>query len=196
MVRLLLAAALAIGLSTLPLATVSACSCAMPGTPEETVRASDLAFVGTVTESRQGPPDVMGPGQRIAYSFEIERASAAAPPVVEVLSLDDPGGAACGMAFGIGERWFVAAYEEPDGSLGTGLCSGNLMVEGMADGDLARIMGALSFAPGDDAEPAPVDGSESTALSISPALIAGAFGAILVVLTVLAFRSGEPPRPR
>jgi hypothetical protein len=33
MTRLLLAAALALGVSTVPIATVGACSCAMPGTP-------------------------------------------------------------------------------------------------------------------------------------------------------------------
>lgn len=198
LVRGLVAAALAVAIIAAPVATVHACSC---GTlePAAAIEFADLAFVGTVAASAQvGRDPVMG-GPLVRYAFEVERASRATGPIVEVAAHDD-GGGSCGFTFGVGERWFVVATRE-DGSLRSNLCSGNLLIEGMSDAeatDLVELLpmepvpptlGPTAAPPGSPAPPA----DANVAMPISAALLIGlAAAAALALVMVLALRRGRP----
>lgn len=187
MLRLLFATVAAVGLSSVPISVVLACSCMMPGTPAETVAGSDLAFVGTVVDIAPGPADPGGFGQMVSYAFRVERASADVDgDVVEVRALGGDGGASCGFEFGAGERWFVAA-QRTEAGLETGLCSGNLLIEGLSDADSERVVDALPNRPARPASSTPDAG-----ISI-PLAVLGAGGALLVIgaFAFMAFRRGE-----
>ena len=180
MTRLLLAAGLALGLSTVPIATVQACSCAMPGSPAETAAAADLAFIGTVVDTAPAPAEAEGVGGMVRYAFEVERASAATDAVVEVRAIGGDGGASCGIEFGLGERWFVAADGDA-GTLQTNLCSGNLVADGMAEAELERLADALPVVPAPE-DASPVEGEETDPSLLLPAAIAAlAIAGTLVV---------------
>lgn len=133
--KLLLAAALAIGLASVPLRQVVACSCAQFGV-EEAARGADAVFAGTVVGEQpvgagKGPMGAMAatvpvPGAvgQIAYTFAVDGVAKGDLPL-EVVVLAGGDGASCGMSFGMGERWLV--FASWDGSVyTTGLCSGNL----------------------------------------------------------------------
>lgn len=194
MTRLLLGGALAFGLSLVPIATVQACSCAMPGSPAETVAASDLAFVGTVVDVAPAPAGANGGGQLVRYAWEVERASAPTAAIVEVRALGGDGGAACGMTFGLGERWFVAAYRDGE-ALQTGLCSGNLSIEGMGAADLDAVTAALPVEPAPDPDSSPVEEAEADRLPLLPAAIGAAAALAIAAVLVVEFRD-RPGRPR
>ena len=140
--RLLVAGGLALGLFAVPSATVLACSCAMPSAPAEVAETAELAFVGTVVDAGASAAGEFGP--TIPYAFEVERASVEAPAVLVVSAGESD--ASCGMTFAIGERWFISA-QTFDGTLSTGLCSGNVLAESMAEGELEAVMAALPVVP-------------------------------------------------
>lgn len=183
MTRWLIGAALALGVSMVPIQAVQACSCAMPGGVADTIARADVAFLGTVVDAAPGPAAPDGFGQTIRYAFDVERASVSTEAVIEVQALDDPGGAACGFAFGIGERWFVAAHREGQ-ALQTNLCSGNLAADGMPPDELAAASELLAAQPesvpdpADDGTPAPV-----LLLTVGAAAVIG-----LATIMIVAFR--------
>jgi hypothetical protein len=185
MIRCLIGAALTFGISLVPIQTVRACSCAMPGGVADTIAQADLAFLGTVVDvapAPQAPGDI---GRTIRYAFEVERASVTTEAVVEVRSLDDPGGAACGFAFGIGERWFVAAHRDGQ-ALQTNLCSGNIAVDGMPPDELAAASELLAAEPEAAADTEPAAGgapSPVLLLTIGAGALAG-----LATIMIIAFR--------
>ena len=152
-----MAFALSLVTIAMPLAFAAACSCAMLSGPDEAIAAAELSFVGTPIEAAPagGDDGAMGVGT-IRYAFEVERATHAVDSVVEVRALDDPGGAACGFAFGVGERWLVMAHRQ-DGAMHTNLCSGNLLLTQMDEGELDAIESSLPYVP----EPAAESTSES-----------------------------------
>jgi hypothetical protein len=168
----------------MPLAFVAACSCAGFGGPEESIAAAELAFVGTAIESAPGGGDpAMGMGT-VRYAFEVERASAPTDAVLEVQALDDPGGAACGFSFATGERWLVMAHRQ-DGALHTNLCSGNLLLTQLDEGDLERVMGALPVTPDPPAEAESASGQPAALL---PVIIGGLAAVALLGVMLIAFR--------
>ncbi len=181
--KLLAAAALVFGLLSMPIAQVSACSCALFG-PEEAARGADAVFAGTVVGDRSAGVDVGRPfaatvpfpeqfGQRI-YTFAVDGvAKGDVASVVDVLAGGD--GAMCGMSFGMDERWLV--FTTFDGAVhSTGLCSGNMPLEEGADAPLP-----LTAPTAAEGEPVPAE------LPL-PAL--ALLGVVVLVLTVswLAFR--------
>ena len=204
--RGLIAAALALATVAVPIATVHACSC-IEMQPAAAVEFADVAFVGTVADAEPGGQDPMMGAPLVRYAFEVERASEEIGPVIEVVALDDGGGASCGFTFGPGERWFVAAMSE-GGSLQSNLCSGNLKLTGMSDAQIADLLELLPMepvgatpqpttappaAPAASAAPAPVTPTATTvAMPIVAALVVGiaAAGALGLVL-VLALRRGR-----
>jgi hypothetical protein len=194
--RLLLVAALALGLTAVPLATVQACSCAMIGGPDDVaaqaVRDGGVAFIGTVVDAAPAPADPDGFGGMVGYAFELERASVPiSAAVIEVRALDDGGGASCGFTFGRGETWFVSAYEQ-DGALHTGLCNGNTRLGDLAQDDADRLREILLPVEPDADPPA----EEGAGLTLDWVAVAGAtllVGAIL--LTVFAFLRDSARRP-
>ena len=183
---LLLAAVLSLATMAMPLAFAAACSCAMLGGPEESIATADMAFVGTAVETAPGagaPGVDIGMGT-VRYAFEVERASVATDAVVEVQALDDPGGAACGFSFGMGERWLVMAHRQ-EGAMHTNLCSGNLLLTQLDEAELERVMSALPVTP----EPAPEAASDpAPPAAILPAVIGGLAALALVGVMVIAFR--------
>lgn len=200
LVRGLVAAALAVAIIAAPVATVHACSCATlePGAAAA-IEFADLAFVGTVAASAQVGRDPAMGGPLVRYAFEVERASRATGPIVEVAAHDD-GGGSCGFTFGVGERWFVVATRE-DGSLRSNLCSGNLLIEGMSDAEatdlgellpmepVPQTLGPTAAPPGSPAPPA----DANVAMPISAALLIGlGAAAALALVMVLALRRGRP----
>lgn len=193
MIRWLIGVGLAIAASAVPVTTVSACSCAMPGTLAESVALADLAFVGTVIDAAALPEDPAAFGPMFGYAFEVERASAASDAVTEIRAVGNDGGASCGLEFGIGERWFVVARRD-GASLQTDLCSGNLLVDGLAPADIEQLVVLLPVEPLASAADAPAeDRAESSDL---PPMVPAALGALAIVaIMVLAFRSGTPRSP-
>jgi hypothetical protein len=131
--KLLLAAAMAIGLASLPVQQALACSCA-DGTIEQSASFADAVFAGTVVDQRPVGLDPVGAlaatapmpglmGQAI-YTFAVDGvAKGDVATRAEVLAGGD--GASCGMSFGLDERWLV--FTTWDGAVhSTGLCSGNM----------------------------------------------------------------------
>jgi len=186
--KLLLAALFAIGIASVPLAQVAACSCA-GSTPEQAAEFADAVFAGTVINTQPvgahtGPVGAMAatvpmpavPGQTI-YTFEVD--GVAKGPIgatVDVLAGGD--GASCGMSFGLNERWLV--FTTWDGAMhSTGLCSGNLTLDKGTEAPLPLT--------------SPTGGSpEPEGLGI-PSVILGLIGIVGVVVAVswLAFRRGS-----
>jgi hypothetical protein len=179
--RIAIGGILALGLLAAPIASVYACSCAGFAGPVETAEASELAFIGTVVDARPGAQTMMG--QTVAYAFEIERASVEAPAQLVVHALHDPGGSACGFVFEVGDRWFVSAATF-EGTLNTGLCSGNVRLDAMAEGELNRVMDHLPVTPMEE----PATSSNADSLPIVPVLLVALAGAGMAVLMLVAFR--------
>ena len=193
----LVAAALAIAISAAPTATVHACSC-MALLPAEAVDLADLAFIGTVTDSAPGGRDPAMGIPLVRYAFEVDRASEQTGPVIEVAALDDGGGASCGFTFGARERWFVAASTD-GGVLQSNLCSGNLLLDGMDDAEVAALEELLPFEPTSTLpDPTPAPASPATPPAGGPGLpivaaaivVAGAGATLALVL----FRARRPDR--
>lgn len=181
---LLLAVVLSLATMAMPLAFVAACSCVGFAGPEESIAAAELAFVGSAVEAAPGGADPgMGMGT-VRYAFEVERASAPTDAVIEVQALDDPGGAACGFSFGMGERWLVMAHRQ-DGALQTNLCSGNMLLTQLDEGDLDRVMSALPATPDPPADAQSAPGQPATLL---PVLVGGLAALGLVAVMLVAFR--------
>jgi len=194
--RSAIAATLAIATLAAPVATVHACSCVAFSTADA-VEAADLAFVGTVADSAPGGKDPAMGMQLVRYAFEVERASEATGPIIEVVSHDDPGGASCGFAFAVGERWFVAATTE-GGLLRTSLCSGNRLMDeldGAEEDDLLSLLRSQPAAESPDPAASPetpsaigVDGAV-----LGAALIGLAAASALALVLVAGFRRGRHP---
>jgi hypothetical protein len=190
--KLLLAALVAIGLASVPLAQVAACSCAQ-STPEQATELADAVFAGTVINSQlvgadTGPLGAMaatGPAQaplgQTIYTFEVDGV-AKGPVGVQVEVLAGGDGASCGMSFGLNERWLV--FTTWDGAIhSTGLCSGNVPLEAGGEAPLP-----LTAPAGGD--PAP----EPSGIPIALLLPIGIVGAVVGV-SWLAFRRGSTASP-
>ena len=181
-----LVAVLSLATMAMPLARVAACSCAMPGSPEESIATAEVAFVGTVVDVAPGGDDPDMQMATVRYAFDVERASVPAEQTVEVRSLDDPGGAACGFTFGEGERWLVMAGSH-DGVLQTNLCSGNVMLSDLDEPAVEEILAALPNTPVEETSTA-----SAPAQSIPMPVIVGGLAALaLVAVMVVAFRGGR-----
>lgn len=190
---LAMALALWIGTLTMPLATVQACSCAGFPTVLEGVRAAvadgRVALIGSIVDAAPAPPEPKGFGPMVRYAVAVERASAPVASLLEVQTLDDGGGAACGIGFTIGERWVIVA-DGANGVLHTDLCSGNVPTDGLAAAEEAAIADALPFVP--DATTSltgrPEDDSPLLPVAIGVLLAIGIGG-----LLIVAFRERSVP---
>lgn len=178
--RVVLLVGLVFGLMAFPASRVAACSCAGFGTIEEVVAAADLAFIGTVLDATDVAAQPKDFGGLVRYAFDVERASAATDAIVHVHSLDDPGGAACGFSFGVGQRWFVSTHRV-DGALHTGLCNGNAAVDEMGRDDVDLLSALLT------AEPAAVPSEPAISIPTPLLIAAGAIG-LVALASFVAFR--------
>lgn len=176
--RLLPAAILAIGVAVIPLATVSACSCAMQGLPEA-IASADVAIVGTVTSVEPAGSADLGEGVLTTWALTSSR-----DPIetgsLAIHSVKDSG-ANCGTSFGMQERWLVLAYRGEQG-LETNGCMMNRRLDGgdaEAEALIAEAMTPVTAEPD----------AEEPALSIPVPIIGLGAAAILVALvSLIAFR--------
>lgn len=176
-VRPLAALAFSLGLSSVPLATVSACSCAM--TPfGEAIRMADVAIVGTAVEST---PLGNGDGNdRLLTTWTVERSrDPVEAPLIDIRTWAD-NGANCGISFGGDERWLVLAYAG-DGGLETNGCMQNRRLDGSDPEAEAMIAEALTEVPLSD-------GSVEDIVIPGPVLAILATAVVLGAVSVLAFR--------
>ena len=109
--------------------------------------------------------------------------------VLVVQALDDPGGAACGFAFGMGERWLVSAYRQ-GADLETSLCSNNQLAGDIPADQLAAFTELLPNPAPDPAEPATETAPSDFSVPVAAGLAVLATFA-LVAVSVLAFRTGR-----
>ena len=176
--RLLQAAILAIGVSIIPLATVSACSCAMQDLPEA-IATADVAIVGTATSSQATGDADFGEGVLTTWTVTSSR-----DPIetgsVAIHSVKDSG-ANCGSTFGMEERWLVLAYRGERG-LETNGCMMNRRLDGGDAEAEALIAEAMT--------PVTVQSeTEEPALSIPVPIIGlGVAALVIALVSLLAFR--------
>ena len=184
--RTLLVLALALVATAVPIRQVAACSCMAFGSPEELVAAHEVTFIGTVVDTAPGEGGGIG-GRNVLYAFDVERASEATDAVLAVQAVDDDGGASCGFAFGVGERWLVAAYRQ-GAQLETSLCSGNQLAGDMAADELATYADLLPNVPPEPADPANEPAGQSD-VSIPVAVALGGLAVLgLAAAMLFAFR--------
>jgi hypothetical protein len=105
-VRALGALSLAVALSAVPIATVSACDCAFTEL-REAIDSAEQAIVGTSGGSVEVGRNETG--ERVQTTWTVERSRDAIGPSLRVESWRDSG-ANCGISFAAGERWLVLAY--------------------------------------------------------------------------------------
>lgn len=122
--RLLGALALVLLVSAVaPIARVYACSC-IQMTPELALANATVAFVGVVAaiDPPAAQPELsIDP---VNYTFAVEKMLKGGK-AAQIVVGSESSGAACGMTFGLAQRWRIYAYADGSVSLATGICSGN-----------------------------------------------------------------------
>ena len=181
--HLVAAFAVALSVGAFPASRVAACSCAGFSSPVEGVRAAveagQLVFIGTVTEAT-GARAEMG-GQQIRYAFAVEASSQPTGEIVEVSALGGDGGSACGIEFGRGERWAVAADFAKD-AYSTHLCNANVRLDSLEAEQAVAVEELLTARPTDTES-----GAGDVEIPVE-LLIVGAGIAIVGIVSALAFR--------
>jgi hypothetical protein len=180
LIRLLQAAIVAVLLTTVPVATVSACSCAFLGYPEA-IATSDVAFVGTVVGAEEPGVMPIGGFPEAAYAFDVERGKQPLASPFTVHSVVG-NGANCGLEIDVGQRWLVLASME-DGVPKTSLCSGSTLFEGLDEATRAQVEPLLAEEPS-------VQEEVEDGLMLPPGPVVAFVGAVLLVaiVSVVAFR--------
>jgi hypothetical protein len=112
----------------------AACTC-LPMTFAESVEASEVVFVGTVTARQSGVETPFGPG--IDASFTVDEVYRGDVPAAAVVRTAD-NSAACGVEFVVGESYLVLAHNGPEG-LESDLCMGSSLAGDVAAGDLESL---------------------------------------------------------
>ena len=181
--RFALGVLLAVASLLAPTASVLACSCAGGGSVAATLGGNELVLLGTVVGAAEAPVGDMG--QQMAYAVDVERSSQPVAATVEVRATFGDGGASCGFEFGVGQRWFIGAFEQ-DGVLQTNLCSGNALADELPDADVDEIVAML---------PAEQESAPSAPMEATPEIPWGPIGLgagalLILAVTVLAFRAG------
>ena len=172
--RLLAALAIVFGISAVPIAQVAACSCMALG-PEEAAQMADVVFAGSVVGEEVGAADPAAPmAAPVRYTFAVDGV-AKGEVGAEVAVVAGGDSAMCGMTFAMNERWFIFGTVQ-DGSLTTGLCSGNLPLQPDEDPPMPLY---LPEAPADDGAAAGVGLPIGVLLPIAAvAAIAGVAGLV------------------
>ena len=175
----LIVAAFALVLSSLPVARVAACSCAM-GQTDAQIRTARLAFVGTVVDQREtGGANPVG-NAMVEYAFEVDRASGPTNALTVVSA--GQGEASCGMTFATGEEWLIIVPPATD--MGdTHLCAGNLRLADIGADERADIEALLPVIPAPAGEAAWRPPGWA-----GPALLAGTTILLLAFAGLAAFR--------
>jgi hypothetical protein len=179
LVRALAALSFSVAVTAVPLATVSACSCAMSELPEA-IRSADLAVVATsVAVEPRGNGDL---GDRVATTWDVERSRD--PLDASRVSIESwaDSGANCGISFAVEERWLVLAYAGDGGVLETNGCMMNRRLDGSDPEGEALIAEALTEVP--TSEPVQEAGINVP----TPVFVIGGAVVLLAAVSALAFR--------
>ena len=114
-----------------------ACSCAMPGTTQESIDNTDVIFSGTVDDVRAS--GTMQFAVSITVDEDWKGLEASERSELTVYTAKDS--AACGYAFTEGEEYLVYGYrDEQNGAVRVGLCSATKPLD-QAEEDLALLSG-------------------------------------------------------
>lgn len=182
--RLLLALAIVAGTVVLHPGPAQACSC-RPLTTGQQMGFSAVVFTGTVTRL-DAPVELLSSDFPNVFTFHVDHAYKGAPTAaLEVTSRTQ--GPACGMRFEPGSRWLIFARSE-DGSLETGLCSGNVPIakggKPLTAGDLPAGKDAALISALGPARPVAVSPPEPAVESrrLPPGLLLGAGAVGLIAL--------------
>jgi hypothetical protein len=177
--RLVQAAILAIGVSILPLATVSACSCVMQDLGEA-LASADVAIVGTVASVEPAGDADFGEAVRTTWTVASSR-DAISTSSLAIHSIVDSG-ANCGISFGRSERWLVLAYRGDQGVLETNGCMLNRRLDGGDPEAEALVAEAMTPVTAESEV-------EDPALSIPlPIIGLGAAAVLIALISLIAFR--------
>ena len=181
-IRILQAAAVAMLLTAVPIASASACSCAMTEL-DQAVNEATVAFVGYPVSVEPAPRTEIGETVLTTWAVERSRDPIGADTIAVRSWVDS--GANCGISFAADERWLVLAYES-DGVLETNGCNQNRRLDGSDPEGEAAIASMLTVVP--EAQPAAQD-----AVAIPTAVVAlGAAALLVVAVSLLAFRRRPP----
>ncbi len=178
--RLLVAGVLAAALSIVHVASAMACMCELTDVAGA-VRGADVAFVGTVVDQVPDPAAVT-----VLHAIRVERSTM--QPADEVVMVDGMNNTSCGVFFGVGERWFVAATLGEAG-LETQPCSGSAPLSALPGPDRLVLDDLL----GVEIEAAADDGSAGIPTPIVAALLVAA---AVASVSIVAFRGRGSLRPR
>jgi hypothetical protein len=125
-----------------------ACSCMIPGPPEEALEQASVVFAGRLVDTQR--PQAGGEvntADLSAYRFEVSRVWKG--DVTSTVTIGSAmSSASCGYEFVIGEEYIVYGFEQ-DGIVQTGLCTRTAPLAN-ADEDLAALGEGQLPAPGDD----------------------------------------------
>jgi hypothetical protein len=177
--RALAAVSFSVAMTAVPLATVSACSCAMSELPEA-IRTADMAVVATsVAVESRGSGEI---GERIATTWDVERSRD--PLDARRVSIESwaDSGANCGISFAVDERWLVLAYAGDGGVLETNGCMMNRRLDGSDPEGEALIVKALTEVP--TSEPVREAGIDVPV----PVFVIGGAVVLLAAVSAVAFR--------
>jgi hypothetical protein len=131
-----------------------ACSCAMPGSTQESIDNTDVIFSGTVQDVRMSGEMQFGVSMTVDEEWKGLEASESGE--LTVYTATDS--AACGYAFEEGEEYLVYGYrDEETGDVRVNLCSATKLLD-QADEDIALLSGDGPWACTMDAKQCP-DGS-------------------------------------
>lgn len=176
--RLIQAAIIAIGVSIIPIATVSACSCAMTEL-DEAVQSAEVAIIGTAVSAEPAGGGDFGEMQLTTWEVSQSRDDIDTE-VLEILSAED-NGANCGITFGTDERWLVLAYPGERG-LETNGCMQNRRLDGSdpeMEAALASMLPAVTIAD---------DGTASDVRIPVPVIVVAGVALLIAAVSVVAFR--------
>lgn len=158
---------------------VFACSCIMPGTPQEEITRSDAVFSGKVTQlTPVTNQDGIG---SIKVSFEVGQVWKGQIPQ-ELLVETSDSSASCGYSFESGKEYLVYAYSN-EGQLSVGLCSRTALLAD-AQQDITAL--GQSTAPSAAPEASPV--AAPAAQSNQTLLLVGGLVAIAAVAAIGGWR--------
>lgn len=176
--RLFQAVILVVGVSIVPLRTVSACSCAMQGLPEA-LASADVAVVGTVASVEPTVDADFGDGVLTTWAVTSSR-DPMGTGTLAIHSVQDSG-ANCGISFGMKERWLVLAYRGERG-LETNGCMMNRRLDG-GDPEAEALVAEAMTPVNAEAE------ADEPAVSIpAPIIGLGAAGLLIALVSLLVFR--------
>jgi hypothetical protein len=181
-IRLLQSAVLGIGLVTVPVASVMACSCAAAEF-DEAIAAADVAVVGVAVSAQPAGGDELG--EAVLTTWQLSRSrDALGTDAIAIRSVKDSG-ANCGISFASGERWLVLAYRGEQG-LETNGCMMNRRLDG-SDPDAEIVVASMLPAV------IPTEAASSPGVEIPvPVLVLLATGVLIGVASLIAFRRSSP----